>query len=55
MRKKRKGQTAVEYILIMLPLLILFVMMYRSLQWYLSREFKSAGAVIVKMYKEDPW
>jgi uncharacterized protein (UPF0333 family) len=51
----RKGQTAIEYSLIMLALLVVFSMMYRSLQWYLSKEFKTGGIVILRMYKEDPW
>ena len=54
-RTLRKGQTAIEYSLIMFALLFVFSMMYRSLQWYLSKEFESGGIVILKMYKEDPW
>ena len=53
--KLRKGQTAIEYSLIMLALLFLFSMMYRSLQWYLAKEFKAGGIIVLQMYKEDPW
>ncbi len=49
------GQTAIEYVLITLALLIAFAMMYRALQWYLAREFKQGAGIIVRMYKEDPW
>ncbi|MBU2530200.1 MAG: hypothetical protein KKD35_04085 [Elusimicrobia bacterium] len=52
--KLRKGQTAVEYSLIMLALLFVFTIMYTSLQWYLSKEFKSGGIIILRMYKETP-
>ncbi|MBU4205221.1 hypothetical protein KKH26_03560 [Patescibacteria group bacterium] len=53
--KLRRGQTAIEYSLIMLALLFVFSMMYRSLQWYLSNELKGGGTIILRMYKEDPW
>ena len=55
MRTKRKGQTAIEYLLVTVSLLFVFVMMYRSLQWYLSGQFTKGGIIILKMYKEDPW
>ncbi|MEA3306452.1 MAG: hypothetical protein U9Q34_01545 [Elusimicrobiota bacterium] len=51
----RRGQTAIEYILIMLALFFVFSMMYRSLQWYLSKEFRAGGIIVLRMYKEDPW
>ena len=52
---KRRGQTAIEYLLVTVSLLFVFVMMYRSLQWYLSGQFTKGGVIILKMYKEDPW
>ncbi len=52
---KRSGQTAVEYLLVTVSLLMVFVMMYKALQYSLSNQFKRGGLVIVKMYKEDPW
>ena len=51
----RKGQTTVEYLLVTVSLLTVFVMMYRSLQWYLSKQFTNGGVIILRMYKEDPW
>lgn len=53
--RKRSGQTAVEYLLVTVSLLMVFVMMYKALQYALSNQFKRGGLVIVKMYKEDPW
>ena len=50
----KKGQTAIEYSLIMLALLFVFSMMYRSLQWYLAKEFRVGGVIILRMYKETP-
>jgi Flp pilus assembly pilin Flp len=54
-RRSRKGQTAIEYLLVTVSLLFVFVMMYRSLQWYLSDQFTRGGVIILQMYKEDPW
>ena len=54
-RSKRKGQTAIEYLLVTASLLIVFVMMYKALQYSLANQFKRGGMVIIKMYKEDPW
>jgi len=54
-RARRKGQTAIEYLLVTVSLLFVFVMMYRSLQWYLSNQFTRGGIIILQMYKEDPW
>ncbi|HBB66149.1 MAG: hypothetical protein A2X28_04350 [Elusimicrobia bacterium GWA2_56_46] len=51
----RKGQTTIEYLLVTVSLLTVFVMMYRSLQWYLSKQFTNGGVIILRMYKEDPW
>jgi len=50
----RKGQTTIEYLLVTVSLLTVFVMMYR-LQWYLSKQFTNGGVIILRMYKEDPW
>ena len=44
-----------EYLLVTVSLLMVFVMMYKALQYSLSNQFKRGGLVIVKMYKEDPW
>ena len=51
---KRRGQTAIEYLLVTVSLLTVFIMMYRSLQWYLARQFTTGGVIILRMYKEDP-
>lgn len=53
--RRRRGQTAVEYLLVTVLLVIVFSMMYRSLQWYLSNQFTRGGVIILQMYKEDPW
>jgi len=52
--KRRRGQTTVEYLLVTISLLFVFVMMYKSLQYALANQFKRGGFVIIKMYKEDP-
>ena len=54
-RMKRKGQTAIEYLLVTVSLLFVFSMMYKALQYSLSNQFKRGGMVIVRMYKETPW
>jgi len=51
----RRGQTAIEYLLVTVSLLVVFVVMYQSLQWYLSGEFTRGGLIILRMYKEDAW
>ena len=51
----RRGQTAIEYLLVTVSLLTVFIMLYRSLQWYLAKQFTSGGVIILRMYKEDPW
>ncbi len=52
---KRRGQTTIEYLLVTVSLLFVFVIMYKSLQYALANQFKRGGLVIIKMYKEDPW
>ena len=51
----RRGQTAVEYLLITVALTIAFASIYRVLQWYLTKQFRQGGIVILRMYKELPW
>ena len=51
----RKGQTAIEYLLVTVSLLFVFVLMFKALQYALSNQFKRGGIVIIKMYKESPW
>lgn len=51
----RRGQAPVEYLLVTVSLLFLFVFMYRFLQGFLAREFKAGGTIIVRMYSETPW
>ncbi len=53
--RRRGGQTAVEYLLVTVSLLFVFVMLYKALQYSLSNQFKRGGLVIIKMYKADPW
>ena len=54
-RVRRKGQTAIEYLLVTISLLFVFVVMFKALQYSLSNQFKRGGLVIIKIYKEDPW
>ncbi|MHB0996117.1 MAG: hypothetical protein ACYC2I_07095 [Elusimicrobiales bacterium] len=53
--RSRRGQTAIEYLLVTVSLLFIFVLMYRALSYALANQFKRGGIVIVKMYKETPW
>lgn len=53
--KSRKGQTAIEYLLVTVSLLFVFVLMHKALQYALANQFKRGGMVIIKMYKETPW
>lgn len=53
--RARCGQTAIEYLLVTVSLLFIFVLMYRALSYALANQFKRGGIVIVKMYKETPW
>lgn len=55
MRMKRRGQTTIEYLLVTISLLFVFIVMYKSLQYALAGQFKRGGLVIIKMYKVDPW
>jgi ABC-type sulfate transport system permease subunit len=50
--KKRKGQTVVEYILVTVALVMVFVIMYRALQWAVADAFKSGAKVVVRTYIE---
>lgn len=52
---RRRGQTAIEYLLVTVSLLFVFVMMYKALQYSLSNQFKRGGMVIIRMYQVDPW
>jgi len=53
--KSRRGQTAVEYLLVTVALTIAFSSIYRVLQWYLTNQFRQGGEIILRMYKETPW
>lgn len=50
----RRGQTAIEYLLVTVSLLFVFVMMYKALQYALRNQFTRGGLVIVRMYTETP-
>jgi hypothetical protein len=50
--KKRKGQTTVEYILITVVMVIVFVVMHKAMQWACAKEFEKGGLKILHMYKE---
>jgi len=51
---RRRGQTAVEYLLVTVALLVVFVSLYKTLQWYLARQFSAGGVIVIKMYMENP-
>ncbi|GEM_PF-3837761 len=51
---RRRGQTAVEYILVTLALLMAFVMIYRVMQWYLTGQFRAGGLIIMRKYEALP-
>ena len=51
---RRRGQTAIEYLLVTVSLLFVFVTMYKALQYSLSNQFKRGGLVILKMYTTTP-
>ena len=51
---KRRGQTTIEYLLVTVSLLFVFIMMFKSLQYALANQFKRGGFVIIKMYTELP-
>ncbi|OGR68823.1 MAG: hypothetical protein A2081_01065 [Elusimicrobia bacterium GWC2_61_19] len=53
--RRRGGQTAIEYLLVTISLLFIFVMMFKALQYSLANQFKRGGLVIIRMYKETPW
>jgi len=50
----RRGQTAVEYLLVTASLLFVFVMMHRALQYSVANQFKRGGMVIMRVYIENP-
>jgi len=51
----RGGQTAIEYLLVTVSLLFVFVVMYKALQYSLANQFRRGGLVIVRMYTETPF
>lgn len=51
---RRRGQTAIEYLLVTASLFFVFVTMYRALQYAVANQFKRGGQVILKVYIEDP-
>mgnify|MGYP007111634681 CR=1 FL=1 len=55
MRRRRNGQTVIEYLLVTVSLLVVFTVMYKALHYALANQFKRGGMVIIRMYKETPW
>lgn len=49
---RRRGQTTVEYLLVMAALTVAFFMVYRVLQYSLTRQFKTGGVIILRMYSQ---
>ncbi|MCR4819592.1 MAG: hypothetical protein K5838_00535 [Elusimicrobiales bacterium] len=52
-KKKRAGQTAIEYMLVTVSLLFVFSIMYKALQFSIGNQFERGGKVIMKVYIED--
>ncbi|MBI4801217.1 MAG: hypothetical protein HY796_01720 [Elusimicrobia bacterium] len=52
-RLRRKAQTTVEYILVTAALTVAFFAVYRILQYFLSRQFRASGIIILRMYMQD--
>lgn len=50
---RRGGQTAIEYLLVTVSLLFVFVMMYKALQYSVANQFKRGGMVIMRVYVES--
>jgi len=50
--KKRFAQTTVEYILITVVMVIVFVVMHKAMQWACAKEFEIGGYKILRMYKK---
>jgi len=50
--KLRKAQTTVEYILITLVMVVVFVVMYKALQWAIAKRFEQGAMSVLHMYKE---
>ncbi len=53
--RRRPGQTAVEYLLVTVALVVAFALMYRVLSYSVAREFTGGGRLITTMYKESPF
>ena len=52
MKKKRYAQTTVEYILITVVMVVVFVVMHKAMQWVCAKEFEKGGLKILHMYRE---
>lgn len=52
--RRRSGQTAIEYLLVTVSLLFVFVMMHSALQYAVANQFKRGGMVIMRVYIENP-
>lgn len=50
--KKRTAQTTVEYILITVVMVVVFVVMHKALQWAIAKRFEQDGVLILRMYKK---
>lgn len=46
----RRGQTAIEYLLVTVALTVAFATVYSVLQTFLARQFEQGGGIIVRMY-----
>ena len=54
-KRGRRGQVVVEYILVTASLLFVFSMMYKALKYSITEQFKRGGAVVLRVYVEDPF
>lgn len=48
--RKRRAQTAVEYILITLVLVVVFVVIHKAMQWACAQQFVWGGKIILRTY-----
>lgn len=51
-RTLRRAQTTVEYLLVMAALTVAFFMVYKVLQYSLTRQFKTGGVIVLRMYSQ---
>ncbi|MDD6173390.1 MAG: hypothetical protein ACI352_04900 [Elusimicrobiaceae bacterium] len=51
MKKNKKGQAAVEYILTTAALFVAFVLFYKSYTWIVPEQFMHGAKIILSVYE----